>query len=81
MGTIIVSDKDKEYHEFVLGMLEMFEKYNIHSVAVVALTDTDNISGYWNMDLYDRLKAKNEIELDCIDRFIMNNKDRYFEEE
>ena len=81
MSAIIISNKDKKYHEFVLEMLEALEEYDVKGIAVVALTDSDNISGYWNMNLYDKIKAKTEIEFDCIDNFIKTNKERYLNEE
>ena len=78
---IIASTSKQPYVEFVADMLNRFEKYNINGIAIVALTDKDNLTAYWNMDLYDKTTAKTELEFDCIDAFIKINADRYSETE
>ncbi len=74
---IIASTSKQPYVEFVAEMLNEFEKCNIRGIAVVALCDDCNLTGYWNMGLRGKEEAKAEINHDCIDEFIMNNADRY----
>lgn len=76
---IITSTSDKPYREFFVEVLNTFEKYNITGIAIVGLTDGENLTGYWRMSLRDKETAKTEIGYDCIDEFIKNNADRYFE--
>lgn len=78
---IILSDKNPDYTSFISEALNAFEKYNVKGIAIVAITDTENLTGYWNMDLRDKLTAENEIRFDVLDEFIKNNSDRYFESE
>lgn len=74
---IIASTSKQPYTQFVAEMLNTLEQYNVKGIAVVVLADNENLSGYWNMSLYDKSRAKNEIEFDCIDEFIKTNIDRY----
>ena len=48
-------------------------------IAVVIFNnDGTTECGYFNMDLKDKAQARHEIELDIIDSFLKENKDRYF---
>lgn len=76
---IITSTKNSPYNEFFADGLDKFEEYDIKGIAIVALTDKETLTGYWNMSLADISRAKSELELDIIDRFIINNADRYSE--
>ena len=76
---IIASTSKQPYTQFVAEMLNTLEQYNVKGIAVVVLADNENLSGYWNMNLYDKSRAKNEIEFDCIDEFIKTNIDRYID--
>lgn len=76
---VIISDKKQQgYEGFIAETLNTFEQYNIKGIAVVALTDTETLTGYWNMSLKDKVTAETEIRYDVLDSFIMANKDRYF---
>ena len=78
----IVSDKEnQEYTGFIVETLNTFESHNIKGIAIVALTDDETLTGYWNMSLRDKATAENEIRYDVLDEFILNNKDRYAENE
>ncbi len=74
---IIASTSKKPYTEFIADALNKAEPYNVKGIAVVILTDTENLTGYWNMDLSDKIRAKSELEYDTMDDFIMANIDRY----
>lgn len=74
---IIISAKNCPYNEFLTEVLDKFEEYDIKGIAVVALTDEETLTGYWNMSLADKSKAKSEIEFDIIDKFVTDNVDRY----
>lgn len=74
---IIISTKNCPYNEFLTEGLDKFEEYDIKGIAVVALTDEETLTGYWNMSLADVSKAKSEIEFDIIDKFVTNKVDRY----
>lgn len=76
---IIVSDKKQDYVEFMTKALNTFQKYPVKGIAIVALCDEENITGYWNMSLHDKLTAENELRFDVIDEFIQTNKERYIE--
>lgn len=75
---IITSTKNSPYNDFILDMLNKLEQVHVNGIAVVILTDNENMTGYWNMDTNDLAIAKTELEFDMIDRFIMVNSDRYF---
>ena len=75
---IITSTKNSPYNEFILDLLNKLEQVHVNGIAVVILTDNENMTGYWNMDTNDLAVAKTELEFDTIDRFIMVNSDRYF---
>ena len=75
---IITSTKNSPYNEFILDLLNKLEQVHVNGIAVVILTDNENMTGYWNMNTNDLAIAKTELELDVIDRFIMVNSDRYF---
>lgn len=75
---IITSTKNSPYNDFILDMLNKLEQVHVNGIAVVILTDNENMTGYWNMDTNDLAIAKTELEFDTIDRFIMVNSDRYF---
>ena len=77
---IITSTKNSPYNEFILDLLNKLEQVHVNGIAVVILTDNENMTGYWNMNtnIYDLAMAKTELEYDMIDRFIMANSDRYF---
>ena len=75
---IITSTKNSPYNEFILDLLNKLEQVHVNGIAVVILTDNENMTGYWNMDTNDLAIAKTELEFDTIDRFIMVNSDRYF---
>lgn len=76
---IITSTKNSLYNEFLAESLDKFEKYDIKGIAIVALTDKETFTGYWDMSLADMSKAKSEIEFDIIDRYFTENADRYEE--
>lgn len=78
---ILISTNQPDYNSFVLDVLNLFEKYNIKGIAIVAITDTENLTGYWKMSLYDKIIAENEIKFDVMDEFIKNNADRYFDKD
>lgn len=73
---IITSTKNSPYNEF---LAESLDKYDIKGIAIVALTDKETLTGYWDMSLADMSKAKSEIEFDIIDRCFTENADRYEE--
>lgn len=75
---IITSTKNSPYNEFILDLLNKLEQVHVNGIAVVILTDNENMTGYWNMNTNDLAIAKTELEFDTIDRFIMVNSDRYF---
>lgn len=75
---MITSTSKQPYHDFILDMLNKLEQVHVNGIAVVILTDNENMTGYWNMDTNDLAIAKTELEFDTIDRFIMVNSDRYF---
>lgn len=75
---IITSTKNSPYNDFILDMLNKLEQVHVNGIAVVILTDNENMTGYWNMNTNDLAIAKTELEFDTIDRFIMVNSDRYF---
>ena len=54
---IITSTSDKPYREFFVEALNTFEKYNITGIAIVGLTDGENLTGYWRMSLRDKETA------------------------
>ena len=76
---IIISDNKKEYSMFLAEVMNVFEDYEIKGIAIVAITPEENLTGYWNMSLKDKLTAENEIRFDNIDEFIKNNIDRYID--
>lgn len=78
--TIITSTKQEEYHKFIAETLSSFEEYKIKGIAIVALTDKETLTGYWNMDLNQRAEAETAIRYDVIDGLIMANRERYFPE-
>lgn len=78
---IITSTKNSPYNDFILDMLNKLEQVHVNGIAVVILTDNENMTGYWNMNTNDLAIAKTELEFDTIDRFIMVNSDRYFNAE
>lgn len=75
---MITSTSKQPYNDFILDMLNKLEQVHVNGIAVVILTDNENMTGYWNMDTNDLAIAKTELEFDTIDRFIMVNSDRYF---
>lgn len=59
--------------------IEKIDFENAEKMAVVIFNkDGTTDCGYFNMDLKDKAQAKHEIELDIIDSFLKENKDRYF---
>lgn len=77
---IIIDNKHQDYHVFIAKALEMFKDYNVKGIAIVALTDSvEALSGYWNMDVGDKVRAETHIRFDAIDGFIQANKERYEE--
>lgn len=59
--------------------IEKIDFENAEKMAVVIFNkDGTTECGYFNMDLKDKAQAKHEIELDIIDSFLKENKDRYF---
>lgn len=75
---MITSTSKQPYNDFILDLLNKLEQVHVNGIAVVILTDNENMTGYWNMDTNDLAVAKTELEFDTIDRFIMVNSDRYF---
>lgn len=49
--------------------LSTFEDYNIKGIAIVALADNENLTGYWHMDLGNKITAETEIRFDVLDEF------------
>lgn len=78
---IIATTNNSPYNKFILDMLNRIEQVHVNGIAVVILTDNENMTGYWNMNTNDLAIAKTELEFDMIDRFIMVNSDRYFNAE
>lgn len=61
------------------NFIEKIDFENAGKMAVVIFNkDGTTECGYFNMDLKDKAQAKHEIELDIIDSFLKENKDRYF---
>ena len=59
--------------------IEKIDFENAEKMAVVIFNkDGTTECGYFNMDLKDKAQAKHDIELDIIDSFLKENKDRYF---
>lgn len=81
MASMIFTTEPKGYTAFLTETIEAFSKSNIKGIAIVALTGNENITGYWNMSLQDKVIAENEIRYDVVDGLIMANRDRYFQEE
>ena len=77
MATLIITSEQKEYIEFLAKSIDNILKYNVKGIAMVVLTDTDNLTGYWNMELKDKAMVESEIRYDVMDEFILNNLDRY----
>ena len=78
---VIVSTSEQPYTQFMVEAMNTFEDYSIKGIAIVALTDSDTLTGYWNMNLDDKAKVKTELEFDCIDEFMKRNIDRYIDYE
>lgn len=61
------------------NFIEKIDFENAEKMAVVIFNkDGTTECGYFNMDLKDKAQARHEIELDIIDSFLKENKDRYF---
>ena len=78
---IIVSDKNQDYHAFFAEALNACEGREVKGIALVILTDDENLTGYWNMNIYDKTRAETEIRFDAFDDFFNVNKERYGVEE
>jgi len=76
----IITDKQQlEYSEWLAQSIEEMQKHNVRGIAIVALCDDENITGYWNMSQRDKAMAETEIRYDVIDGFINANTARYFD--
>ena len=61
------------------NFIDKIDFENAEKMAVVIFNkDGTTECGYFNMDLKDKAQARHEIELDIIDSFLKENKDRYF---
>lgn len=78
MAICIFSDNNEEYTDFIAKALAEFQEHKIHGIAIVALADGEALTGYWNMNLKDKLQAESEVRFDSIDQFMLSNKERYF---
>ena len=79
--TYLVSDKDTPYTKFMAETLDEFAKHDIKGLAVVALVDGNyELTGYWNMDLRDKLQAESAVRFDVLDAFLLSNSGRYCED-
>ena len=78
---IIISNEKQDYTEFIAKALNEFEHHEVKGIAIVALCEDENLTGYWNMNLYNKLTAENEIRFDTFDEFLRVNQDRYFGDE
>lgn len=78
---VIISNKSQKYTDFISEGLNELEKHNVKGIALVAICDDENLTGYWNMNLHKKLTAENEIRFDVMDTFLKANKDRYFSED
>lgn len=77
--SIIVSDKKQDYTEFITEALNIFQKKTVKGLAVVALCGDENLIGFWNMNLRDKLITENELRFVVVDEFIRDSTERYFE--
>lgn len=74
----IISDKKQiPFSKWLIESLEELQKHNVKGIALVALCEDQNMTGYWNMDQRGRAAAESEIRYDVIDGFIQANLDRY----
>ncbi len=78
----LISDKNTEYAQFLAKTLEELDKHEVQGIAIVALINGhEELTGYWNMDLRNKLQAETAIRFDAFDTFLLANKERYFEED
>lgn len=78
MSIFLISDKNIEYQQFIAETVEALANYEVEGIAIVALTkDSQALTGYWNMNLRDKLQAEAEIRFDSIDAFLQANAGRY----
>jgi hypothetical protein len=80
--TILTSDKQKEYHEFICRAVDMLSDEKVKSIAIVSITDDDTtITNYWQMCLRDKETAELAIRKDEMTDFINVNRDYFFPSE
>ena len=72
MPNWILDTENKEYREFMQEALNMMEKMEVVGIAIIALTPDNTLTGYWEMELGDMQTAKDQIELDIIDKYLHN---------
>ena len=53
MAIGIISDKQKEYFEFLIEFLEKAEDYELDGMAIVGLIEGKTLGGFWNMSAED----------------------------
>ncbi|MGN0655298.1 MAG: hypothetical protein ACI4KR_00755 [Ruminiclostridium sp.] len=74
----ILSDSQKDYHSFAAEALDNAAKFNVKGMAMIfLLEDGQALTGYWNMDITDKLNVENQVRFDCIDNFIKANIENY----
>lgn len=79
MATIIITDVPKDYTSFLSEAINFISENDVKGIALVAVTEEDNLTSYWNMSLRDKERAEMAIRHDVTDQFIMANIDRYKE--
>lgn len=78
----IVSDKEKRDNtNFMAEAIQRLYEHEVKGIAIIALCDDENLTGYWNMTLKDKREAETEIRFDVIDEFIKANRELYFPDE
>lgn len=77
MPSVVFSSKQSDYASFINETLDQLEDYNVKGLAVVALTENDDLTAYWHMSVRDKAIAESAIRYDAIDSVILANRDRY----
>ena len=80
--TAIVTDKPRKYTKFFSETLDRLNEKQIDGIAIAAICKDGTVeTGYWNMDLRDKVTVHTNIQYDCIDQFLRVNKDRYLSDD
>ncbi len=78
MATIIISDKNKDYDSFITESVEVLRKYEVKGIAISAIMKNGEVlTGYHNMELQDKILAKEYINLDILDQAMCVNCKNY----